>query len=230
MNSHLLVIDNDHTYTPRLIEYLRRLQLQVGWVDRALAGLAKLSATDYDVVLLGNQLCDMQHSRMVRSVRRDWPHLPMIVVGWRLTLMDKVTSFEAGADDYFDKQETLTELKWKVRHKLERQYRSVSNPVPVGELVLDSASREIRHGQVALGVRKREFDLFAALARARGKVLTRDELLMDVSDPYGDTNVSQNSIDVHVSRLRKVIRGLGLRDYIETVHGVGYRIQPQLLK
>jgi DNA-binding response OmpR family regulator len=147
--------------------------------------------------------------------------VPIIVVTARGEEADRVVGLELGADDYVVKPFGIRELIARIRAVTRRaQGREVVGPVRVGNLEIDERGRRARRDEEELELTPKEFDLLLALARDPGAVVTRRRLHEDVWNTswYG----SSKTIDVHVASLR---RKLGDPGVIETVRGVGFRLQ-----
>jgi DNA-binding response OmpR family regulator len=160
--------------------------------------------------------------------------LPVIILSSRGDETDRVVGLELGADDYVVKPFSPREVVARVRAVLRRvapatlaedddateELATLTGP---GELRLDEARRQAWRGEAGLELTKLQFDLLATLLRAPGRVHTREALLDGV---WGDTFVSDRTVDVHIKELRRRIgEAGGDPGVIETVRGVGYRLR-----
>jgi DNA-binding response OmpR family regulator len=143
---------------------------------------------------------------------------------------DRVTGFEAGADDYVTKPFSLRELVARVKVGLRRRQGHDSGAVRViGDLEVDLKGRRVRRHGSDIPLTRREFDILELLLRRPGEVITRDEFL-DLF--WGkDVYVTNRTVDTHVAALRKKLEGDTPRQpYISSIRGVGYRLDENLLK
>ncbi len=180
-----------------------------------------------DVVLLDLMLPDTDGFGVCRCIRRD-SAVPVIIVTARTDSHDIVAGLEAGADDYVTKPLVAKELSARIRALL-RRTRSVEDVVfeafTVGELELDVEAATCRRAGVELSLTRTEFRLLAELARAEGRVCSRDHLLEKVwgYGYFGDSRL----VDVHIRRLRKKVeRDPATPEYVVTARGMGYRLVP----
>jgi DNA-binding response OmpR family regulator len=144
---------------------------------------------------------------------------------------DRIVGLELGADDYlpktFSTRELLARLRAVLRRSLITQQQTADRravPVAVGNLVIDPGPHVATLNGQTLPLTRQEFDLLLALARASGRVKTRENLLLEVADR--DFEGFDRSIDVHISSLRKKL-GDDARAprWIETIRGVGYMLK-----
>ena len=157
--------------------------------------------------------------------------VPVIILTSRGDETDRVVGLELGADDYVVKPFSPREVVARVRAVLRRisptpaHSPATAAPAPEGPggLRLDPERRQAWLAGNALELTKLQFDLLAALMQAAGRVLTRESLLDGV---WGDTYVSDRTVDAHIKELRRKISETGGDPgIIETVRGVGYRLR-----
>lgn len=186
------------------------------------AAVDAVTAGEFDVVLLDVMLPDLDGFEVCRRLRRGGSWVPVLMLTARSAVSDRIRGLDVGADDYLTKPFALAELHARVRALARRGPVERPTVLSVGDLTLDPATREVCRGGETVVVSAREFALLEAFMRRPGRVLTRDQLLDLVWDvtPDGHSNV----VDVYVRYLReKIDRPFG-HGSLQTVRGVGYRL------
>jgi len=175
------------------------------------------------IVLLDLTLPDGDGRELCREWRRD-TSVPIIMLTARGTETDRVVGLELGADDYVVKPFSVAEVAARIRAVLRRAQSApppAPQPVRLGALEIDPATRSATLDGHDLGLTRKEFDLLARLARDAGRVVSREDLMSDVWDEnwFGSTK----TLDVHVGFLRRKL-GDDAADprYLLTVRGFGF--------
>ena len=214
----VLIVEDDDSIAGSLA---RGLEREGFGAQIATTGGAALDATGYDVVLLDLGLPDVDGFDVCRRLRTE-SDVPIIVVSARADEVDRVIGLELGADDYIVKPFGFRELVARIRAVMRRRQPRPDDHIPlrVGALTVDKRTRRVTLGDDELALTPKEFDILALLADDPGAVHSRERILEEVWDPhwYGPTK----TLDVHVASLRKK---LGDPAWIETVRGVGFRLQ-----
>jgi DNA-binding response OmpR family regulator len=215
----ILVVEDEDTIAEPLVDSLRREGFDV---DRAATGTAALDeALHPDLVLLDLRLPDVDGLDVCKALRAR-SAVPIIVVTARGEESDRVVGLELGADDYvvkpFGSRERIARIRAVMRRTAARPHED--GPLRVGALVVDPRARRAHIAGRELELTPKEFDLLTALAGDPGAAISRRRLLEEVWETtwYG----SSKTIDVHVASLRRKLGDPGL---IETVRGVGFRLQ-----
>lgn len=220
----VLLVEDD----PTLLETLEYNLQKAGYtVHKAADGLAALEVARQDkpdLIVLDLMLPLLDGLSVCRLLRQETP-VPIIMLTARAGEVDKIVGLEAGADDYLTKPFSLGEFLARVRALLRRApQRFETRRLEVGEVIIDIPRRRVWRGEQELTLSPKEFELLTELARHRGMVLSRELLLERVwgYEYAGDTR----TVDVHIRRLReKVERDPSQPELIQTVRGVGYRLE-----
>jgi two-component system, OmpR family, phosphate regulon response regulator OmpR len=227
MPTAVLLIDDDARLGALMTEYLGKHEVEVTVAADGPRGLAALRKGGVDVVLLDVMLPGADGFEVCRQIRAD-PALgaiPVIMLTARGDDVDKIVGLELGADDYLAKPFNPRELLARIRAVLRRG--RVATPARarfrVGALEIDFDAREVTVDGERRVLTYQEFELLAVLARAAGRVLSREQILGALKGQAYES--FDRSIDVHVSNLRaKLEHDPRQPRYIKTVRGVGYML------
>ncbi|MFC2967118.1 response regulator transcription factor [Acidimangrovimonas pyrenivorans] len=188
------------------------------WATRLDEAGDYLRTAAYDLVLLDLMLPDGRGLPFLQALRGHGDVTPVIILTAMDQISDRIAGLNAGADDYMVKPFDLSELTARL-NAVARRYAGNPNPlVTLGELEIDLAARSVRRGGKPVPLTAREWVLFEAFVQRPGQLLSKAQLEERL---YSfDTEIESNTIEVHVSRLRKKLG----RAVIETVRGLGYRL------
>jgi DNA-binding response OmpR family regulator len=225
----ILIVDDDVKLCRLIREYLEPLGYAVTAAHTGPEGLEAAAGAPFSAVILDVMLPGMNGFDVLRNLRAK-SNVPVLMLTGRGEEADRIVGLELGADDYLPKTFSTRELLARLRATIRRskvanvQDESRQAEVVVGELHLDpEARRAVLSGQ-DLPLTAIEFDLLMSLAKAAGRVRTREQLLNEVVDRNFD--VFDRSIDVHISSLRKKLGDDSKSPkFIITVRSAGYMLR-----
>ena len=218
MNDRVLLVEDDASICELVALGLGESGFRVDAVRDGADGVARFRHARYDAVVLDVMLPSLGGFDVLRAIRGE-SLVPVLMLTARTDTSDIVVGLELGADDYVRKPFEVPELAARLRAALRRSGEYPTQGVIVlGELEVDAAAFQARLGGVDVGLTTTEFRLLLELARHRGQVLSREQLLERVWG-YGYLGDSR-LVDVAVRRLRGKVGG----SVIHTVRGVGYRL------
>ena len=219
-----LLIDDDARLGALVAEYLGRHEIDVTVAGDGERGLSVLRKGRFDVVLLDVMLPGADGFEVCRRLRAapELAALPVIMLTARGDDVDKIVGLELGADDYLAKPFNPRELLARIHAVLRRGRRvATRDRLSAGGLEIDFEAREVTVAGQRQALTAYEFELLAALARAAGRVLSREQLLDALKGATYET--FDRSIDVHISKLRGKLEANPKQPrYIKTVRGAGY--------
>jgi len=229
---HILVVEDEPVTRATLAGYFKNEGYTVSVASEGTEARALFADNDIDLILLDINLPGEDGLSLLREIRRT-SEVGVIMVTGKTDDVDRIIGLEMGADDYvtkpFNPRELFARVKNLIRRtRLLRELTGDENRFRFGGWHLDIAKRSLTApGGEAVRLTRGEFELLTALARNRGRVMTRDSLLDHVS--HRDWSPNDRSIDVLIGRLRrKIEEDPGQPTAIITVHGVGYVFVPDL--
>jgi len=186
-------------------------------------GLHQIRTEAYDLAILDVMLPDQPGWTVIKQLRQEENHLPVIFVSARDTVQDRVYGLELGADDYLVKPFAFSELLVRIRNILRRQPQRHSDIIQIGDLELDLIRHKARRDKTSLDLTAKEFLLLSLLARRKGEVLSRTFISEQVWGINFDSDT--NIVDVAIRRLRRKVDDPFAVKLIRTIRGVGYVLE-----
>ena len=222
----ILVVDDDKEVVRLMRAYLEQAGFVVLVAYEGETAVHTLRREKPDLMLLDLMLPGMDGLAITRLVRSDptLAYLPIIMLTARVEDTDKIVGLEMGADDYVTKPYNPREVVARVRAQLRPKGSPVTQMLRVGELQMDVGRREVRAQGEVVNLTATEFDLLRVLLEQAGYVLTRSELIRQGLGM--DYEGIDRTLDSHIRNLRRKLGLEGKRpSYIQTVYGVGYKLE-----
>jgi DNA-binding response OmpR family regulator len=224
----IVVCEDDETTLELLCDHLEADRFEPLQAPTGADALRHCHYKQPDLLLLDLRLPDVPGLEVLREIRasegatgRYDPDLPVLIVSGRGTDVDRIRGFREGADDYLVKPFHFPEVAARIRSILRRHNARREGPRRVGEIVVDTATREVRVAGRPVELANKEFTLLLALSAEPTRVFTKQELLRDV---WGYRSMGRTrTLDSHASRLRRKLDPERGR-YVVNVWGVGYRL------
>lgn len=250
----ILIVEDDTDINNLLARIMRQQGYEAVQAFSGTEGKLRLELEQFDLMLLDLMLPGMKGEELIREIRRTNPDLPILVLSAKSALEDRVAVLELGADDYLVKPFAVEEVAVRVAGALRRSARrqelmqtedgrqeggaertgsreqeSGGNRRSNGgqslrfqNLTLDPDRREVRVKGQLVSLTAHEYDILYILMQEPGKVYSRESLyeLVWQGGYYGE----DNTVNVHVSNLRKKIAAADPAEYISTVWGIGFRM------
>ena len=225
---NLLVVEDDPRVADFLQRGLRAEGYRVSLANDGQAALAAIRAEGFSVVLLDVMLPGMNGIEVCQQLRADRNSVPILMLTAMGTVQDRVTGLRCGADDYLTKPFAFDELLARIESLMRRPaeiqlLRTQSTQLKVGTIIFDRQKMVVFNGDREIALTAKELALLELLMSAPGRLFSRERILSNVWGSHEDplTNV----VDVYIRRVRAKIDGDGQPSLIQTVRGLGYKIQ-----
>lgn len=220
----VLVAEDDPAVRKAVQRVLELENYEVTAVNDGQAALESLSKSRFDLAVLDVMMPFADGLTVCREARHRGVLTPILLLTARVEVGDRVAGLDAGADDYLVKPFVIDELLARCRALLRRSAPASSSSVlRVGDLTLNSLSREVKRGDKELVLTKTEFDLLELLMQRPNTVVTREQIYEAI---WGyDFETSSKSLDVYIGYLRRKTEEGGASRIVYTVRGVGYTVK-----
>jgi DNA-binding response OmpR family regulator len=216
----VLIVEDYAPVRDSVAKGLTELGVEVSKAADGPEAQAALESSTFDVVILDLMLPGIDGLSILREMRgREDPTMVLVLTA-RDTVSDRVTGLDAGADDYLVKPFAFDELVARVRALYRRKHEIRSPRIQVGDLAVDLTRREARFDGELVVLSPREYNLLECLALRHGRVVTREEIWMEIYDL--EEEPSSNVVDVYIGYLRKKLSAFGADSLIQTRRGLGY--------
>ena len=221
----VLIIEDDKEISDMLLDFLSKNGFVADAAPNGLVGLKQAVSGDYSLILLDLMLPFKSGDELLREMRK-FSDVPVIVLSAKSLTQDKVDLLRLGADDYVTKPFDLNELLARIMSNIKRydgNYSTENSVMTHGQMRLDTAGKTLTVNGVAVSLTAKEYDLLELLLSNPRKVFSKQNLYESVwGEPYAYDN---DTINTHISNLRRKMKDVLAEDYIETVWGIGYKLK-----
>ena len=216
----ILLVEDHSRLAQSIIEGLAGFGLHVDLFATAGDGLAAAKSMSYDAMILDLGLPDRDGLEVIHELRAEGKRIPILVLTARDGIDDRVEGLDRGADDYLLKPFAMKELAARLRALLRRPGGPLGATIDIGNISLDTTTRQIKVDGRVVAISGRELDALELLMRRADQVVPK-RLFED--SVYGlNGEVAQNTIEALVSRLRRRLETIEARVSIHTLRGIGY--------
>jgi DNA-binding response OmpR family regulator len=220
----LILIEDNHRLAESIRLGLEAEGFAVDQFEKLAAARAALSESAYDLILLDLGMPDGDGVELIATLRRSKVATPILIITARDGIGDRVRGLDCGADDYLVKPFAAAELAARCRALLRRPGGTLGTVLEVGNVSLDTVTREVRVAGRNIKMPPREVALLEQLMRHCGRVVPKAAI--DAALYALHSEVTINAIDTALSRLRRRLTGTEADVVIHTAHGIGYTLMP----
>ena len=219
----ILLVEDDFNLAETLAEAITDQRYVVDVANDGESALDYIQTLDYDLILLDVMLPDFNGIDLCQKLRSQGHQMPILMITALDTISDKITGLDAGADDYIIKPVDLGELFARIRALLRRGSTSAAAILEWGELQFNPSTYEVYYAEQSLHLTPKEYSILELLLRNGRRVLSRSVMIDSIWSLEAPPD--EDTVKVHIRSLRQKLRKVGAsRNFIETVHGLGYRL------
>jgi two-component system, OmpR family, response regulator len=216
----VLVIEDDMMLAESLREGLEHGGFAVDHLIAAEPAESTLTLTHYDLAIVDLGLPGMNGHELIRRLRYRGVQVPILILTARDGLDDRISGLDLGADDYMLKPFQLPELLARMRALIRRSNSATSSILKIGALCLDLARRVASKDDAVLDLTGREWEILQQLMLSSPNVVPKQKMAESLSE--WDNEITENAVQIYVSRLRQKLQGCGIE--VRTIRGIGYRL------
>jgi DNA-binding response OmpR family regulator len=219
----ILVADDDAYIRELICLFLSNEGFRTIQADNGAEALTVMETSQIDLVVLDIMMPIMDGFQLCSELRPAYPDIPMLMVTAKGETSHKVKGFQLGTDDYLVKPFEPVELVMRVKALLKRYRIASSHMIQLGDVTLNRETYKVTQGMETSALPLKEFELLFTLASYPGQIFTREQLIQNIwgIDYEGD----ERTVDVHIKRLRERFAGESAAFRIDTVRGLGYRLE-----
>lgn len=220
-----LVVEDEPLLNEELQEQLLEEQFNVDCTETLQEARDLVAGDEYDLVLLDLGLPDGNGLELLKMIKQYYEDTVVVILTARGDVEDKVKGLELGSDDYLAKPFAMAELRARIHAVLRRRFKINENEIGAHKLRLNLNSMEVRYDGRPVELTETEYKILRYLLLNKNKTITRIALAEHIWGSKIDDRFSLDFINSHMKNLRKKLSESGAPELIETVYGVGYKLQ-----
>lgn len=221
----LLLIEDEKELAESIKNYLTGNGFVCEWTNNLEAAIDKISAYEYDCILLDLMLPDGNGFEILKELKMKNKAEGIIIISAKETLESKIEGLQLGADDYLTKPFHLSELLVRIQALIRRKKFKGNNIVVYNEIEIDILSKTVKVKKQKIDITKKEIDLLLYLIGNEKKVLSKSAIAEHLSGDMADMLDNHDFVYAHIKNLKNKLKDAGSADYIKTVYGLGYKWQ-----
>ena len=219
----VLIVEDELDLLESIKSYLENEDLRCETASDFLTARDKISGFVYDIVVLDLGLPDGDGLDILKFIKMDSAETCVLIISARNSLDDKLKGLDIGADDYITKPFHLAELNSRINAIIRRKKYDGSQFVVFNEIEIDVVAKDVRIGDLAVELTRKEYDLLLYFIVNKNRVLSKQSIAEHLWGDYMEMSFNFDFLYTHIRNLRKKIKDKSGKDYIKTVYGLGYK-------
>lgn len=225
----ILIVEDDKAILEMLGVSLRTKKYNTLEARTGYQALSLFGGNSVDLVLLDWMLPDIDGIKLISKIRKlsSFQYLPIMMLTAKSSEEDKVKGLDMGADDYMTKPVLLKELDARIRSLLRRSQGSdINDDLIIGNIIINPTRRLLTINSNIISLGSTEFRLLHFLMKNKGRIFDRSQLIDEVWGRF--IAIDERTVDVHILRLRKILKPFKVDSHIQTVRNMGYKFNPTI--
>jgi len=219
----ILLVEDEKDIAKLVADWLAHEQHLVEVDHAGSSAWARMSANKFDLIIMDIMLPELSGLELCSRFRKAGGQSPILMLTAKDGVEDKELGLDTGADDYLTKPFHLKELSARVRALLRRGLQSAGNVIEIADLKIDAAECRVFKGEEEVHLLPKEYRLLEFLARHPNHIFSADDLLEHVWE--SGAGFMSETVRQHIKRLRKKLDTPGASSIIQTVYGLGYKLE-----
>ncbi len=219
----LLIVEDDQELLRSMLRYFDSFGFRVDHAKKIQEATVLINSFSYDCMVLDLNLPDGNGLDLLNKFKAKDASGGVLILSANDALEDKLNGLDLGADDYLTKPFHLSELNARVRSIVRRNKSGGTNHLIIENLKIDFSANEVTVSGNSVHLTKKEYDLLIYFVNNKNRVLTKQSIVDYIWGDFLDQSNSSEVIYAHLKNLRKKLIQAGCKDYIKTVHGIGYK-------
>lgn len=219
----ILIVEDEIELSKSIAEYLSGEDYLCEFAYNYEEALAKITAFDYDCILLDITLPDGNGLQIIEELKKVNKQDGVIIISAKNALDDKIKGLQLGADDYLTKPFHLSELMARIYSIIRRKQFDNSNTINLNELEINILAKSVSVHKKQIFLTKKEFDLLLYFIGNKNKVISKSTLAEHLSGDFADMFDNHDFVYAHLKNLKKKLYDANCCHYLKTVYGTGYK-------
>ena len=225
----ILIVEDDKAILEMLGVSLRTKKYNTLEARTGYQALSLFGGNSVYLVLLDWMLPDIDGIKLISKIRKlsSFQYLPIMMLTAKSSEEDKVKGLDMGADDYMTKPVLLKELDARIRSLLRRSQGSdINDDLIIGNIIINPTRHLLTINSNIISLGSTEFRLLHFLMKNKGRIFDRSQLIDEVWGRF--IAIDERTVDVHILRLRKILKPFKVDSHIQTVRNMGYKFNPTI--
>ena len=219
----ILIVEDEKELGESIYAFLSGEQYACEKAEDFKTALDKIHLHDYTCIILDISLPDGSGLELLTELKKNNKADGVLIISARNALDDKVSALRLGADDYLTKPFHLTELAARVAAIIRRRSFDGKNIIYLNELALNVNEKTVAINEKVIDLTRKEYDMLVYFISNKNKVITKNAIAEHLWGDGMDSSGSYDFIYTHIKNLRKKLTNAGVRDYIKSIYGLGYK-------